>query len=121
MFAGTQDTFFIKYLLAKAASCKDFGLLVVDVSVAFMHARTISNLELLADEFKNHFLVKKAEIVSLRPEHQKETHLLKRRISVDDFGWHVELYQRYVKKLVGCNGDESLQMIEGTREQPRRD
>ena len=32
-----------------------------------------SNLELLADEFKNHFLVKKAEIVSLRPEHQKET------------------------------------------------
>ena len=34
------DTFFIKYLLAKAASCKDFGLLVVDISVAFMHART---------------------------------------------------------------------------------
>ena len=34
------DTFFIKYLLAKAASCKDFGLLVVDISVAFVHART---------------------------------------------------------------------------------
>ena len=31
---------FIKYLLAKAASCKDFGLLVVDISVAFVHART---------------------------------------------------------------------------------
>ena len=29
-----------KYLLAKAATCKDFGLLVVDNSVAFMHART---------------------------------------------------------------------------------
>ena len=27
---------------------------------------------------------KKVEIVSSRPEHQKETHLLKRRISVDD-------------------------------------
>ena len=40
LFAGTPDTFFIKYLLAKAASCKDFGLLVVDMSVAFMHART---------------------------------------------------------------------------------
>ena len=40
LFAGTPDTFFIKYLLAKAASCKDFGLLVVDISVAFMHART---------------------------------------------------------------------------------
>ena len=40
LFAGTPIMFFIKYLLAKAASCKDFGLLVVDVSVALMHART---------------------------------------------------------------------------------
>ena len=40
LFAGTPDTLFIKYLLAKAASCKDFGSLVVDISVAFMHART---------------------------------------------------------------------------------
>ena len=31
---------FIKYWLAKAASCKGFGLLVVDISVAFMHTRT---------------------------------------------------------------------------------
>ena len=156
LFAGPPDTFFIKYLLAKAASCKDFGLLVVNISVASMHARTdeeiyvkvpsgikssrfwrleaavsgtrkaskhcqeyssdnmvtnmlfqqndinpciykrfwdnldleqhgddflvcglTSNLELLADEFQNHLLVK-AEIVSLRPEHQKETHFLKR-------------------------------------------
>ena len=38
-FAGTSDTFFIKYQLAKAAGCKDFGLLVVDISVAFVHAR----------------------------------------------------------------------------------
>ena len=58
-----------------------------------------SNLQCLADEFKEHFLVKKAEIVSLRPEHQKETHFLERRICVDDFGWHVELDQRYVKSL----------------------
>ena len=35
LFAGTPDTFFINYLLAKVASCKDF-----DISVAFMHART---------------------------------------------------------------------------------
>ena len=40
LFAGTPDTFFIKYLLARAASCKDFGVLVIDISVAFMHART---------------------------------------------------------------------------------
>ena len=40
LFAGTPDTFFIQYLFAKAASCKQFGVLVVDISVAFMHART---------------------------------------------------------------------------------
>ena len=39
LFAGTPETFFIKYLLARAASCKDFGILVVDISVAF-HARS---------------------------------------------------------------------------------
>ena len=33
-----------------------------------------SNLECLADEFKEHFLVKKVDIVSLRPEQKKETH-----------------------------------------------
>ena len=36
---GTPDTFFIKYFVAKEASCKDFGILVIDISVAFMHAR----------------------------------------------------------------------------------
>ena len=40
LFAGAPDTFFIKYLLAKAASCNDFGVLVIDISVVFMHART---------------------------------------------------------------------------------
>ena len=33
LFAGMPDTFF-------NASCKDFGFLVVDISVAFLHART---------------------------------------------------------------------------------
>ena len=41
------------------------------------------------------FLVKNAENCELlRPEHPKETHFLKRRISVDRSGWHVELDQR---------------------------
>ena len=34
--------------------------------------------------------------MSLKLEQQKETHLLQRRVSVDDFGWHVDLDQRYV-------------------------
>ena len=35
-----QTRSFIKYLLAKAASCKDSRNLVNDIGVAFMHART---------------------------------------------------------------------------------
>ena len=38
--------------------------------------------------------------MSLKPERQNEIHFLKRRISVDNFGWHVELDQRYVKSLL---------------------
>ena len=41
-------------------------------------------------------------------EHQNEIHILKRRISVDNFGWHVELDQRYVKSL--C---DAMAMIHG--------
>ena len=45
------------------------------------------SLEKLTEEFNRHFLVKKSvKIVSLKPEHQSETHFLKRRISVDEFG-----------------------------------
>ena len=83
-----------------------------------------SNLELLADEFKNNFLVKRVEIVSLKPEHQNVIHFLKCLISVDDFWWHVELDQRYVKSLLDAMGDESLQndghsWIEGTGQQSK--
>ena len=59
-----------------------------------------SRLECLAEEFKSHFLVKKAEIVSWKPGHQSETHFLKRRIFVDECVWHVELDQRYVRSLL---------------------
>ena len=51
----------------------------------FLVCGLTSNFEVLAGEFKNHFLVKKAEIVSLKPEHQNERHFLKSRISVDNF------------------------------------
>ena len=66
----------------------------------FLVCGATQGLEELAKEFNGHFLVKKAEIVSLKPEHQSETHFLKRRISVDEFCWHVELDQRYVKSLL---------------------
>ena len=66
----------------------------------FLVCGLTSNLEVLTDEFKNNFLVKKAEIVSLKLEHQNEIHFLKRRISVDNFGWLVKLDQRYAKSLL---------------------
>ena len=65
----------------------------------FLVCGVTRSLEKLTEEFNRNFLVKKSEIVSLKPEHQK-THFLKRSISVDEFGWHVELDQRYVKSLL---------------------
>ena len=66
----------------------------------FLVVGLTSKLECLAEEFKSHFLVKKAEIVSLRPEHHSETNFLRRRICVDEFGWHLELDPRYVSSLL---------------------
>ena len=66
----------------------------------FLVCGVTRSLEKLTEEFNRNFLVKKSEIVSLKPEHQSETHFLKRRISVDEFGWHVELDQRYVRSLL---------------------
>ena len=37
------------------------------------------------------FLVKKTEVISLHPEDDKEGHFLKRKITVDEDGWHCEL------------------------------
>ena len=66
----------------------------------FLVCGATQGLEDLAEEFNGHFLVKKAEFASVKPEYQSETHFLKRRISVDEFGWHVELDERYVKSLL---------------------
>ena len=68
--------------------------------------------------------------MSLKPEHQNEIHFLRRRISVDNFGWHVELDQRYVKSLLdamamnhcksmdtpGSKGQESSRNVEDLTE-----
>ena len=43
----------------------------------FLVCGLTSSSEVLADEVKNNFLVKKAETVSLKPEHQNEIHFLK--------------------------------------------
>ena len=88
----------------------------------FLVCGSSSDLECLADEFKKHFLVKRAEIVSLRPEHQEETHFLKRRICVDDSGWHVEMDQRYVRSLLETMGMNQCQSMAtpGSKDQERQ-
>ena len=40
LVCGNARHVFHQVFVARGASCKDFGLLVVDISVAFMHART---------------------------------------------------------------------------------
>ena len=66
----------------------------------FLVCGVTRSLEKLTEEFNGNFLVKKSDIVSLKREHKSETHFLKRRISVHEFGWHVELDQWYVKSLL---------------------
>ena len=38
--AGTPETFFMRYVISRAAPKKCWGTLILDVSVAFVHART---------------------------------------------------------------------------------
>ena len=61
----------------------------------FLVCGATQGLGKLAEEFDGHFLVKKSEIVSLKPKHRSETHFL----SDGEFVSHVELDQRYVKRL----------------------
>ena len=58
------------------------------------------------------------------PVLQNEIHFLKRRISVDNFEWHVEFGSKVCERVAGSNGDESLQIdgnawIEATGEQSK--
>ena len=96
----------------------------------FLVCGLTSNLEVLADEFKNNLLVKKAEIVSLKPEHPNEIHFLKRRINVDISGGMLR-DQRYVRSLLdamtmnhgksiatpGSKGQESSRIVAELSEQ----
>ena len=122
LFAGAPDTFFIKYLLAKAASCKEFGVPVVNISVACMHARTDEDIyvKVPSDIRSSNFWRLKAALNGTRKasKHWQEyssdklvtniflqqndinPFFLKLRICVDEFGWHVQLDQRYVRSLL---------------------
>ena len=197
LFAGTPDTLFIRWLVARASCDKNKAILMVDISVAFMHARTAEEIyaraprdiqttrfwmlkavvngarkasqqwqeasaarlhdmgfdrsdvnpcvyrnmgtgvELeqhgddflgcgdrdkmrrLAEEFKNHFLAKKAEIISMHQDDNKDGHFLKRKIHVDKAGWHIEMEPRYVESLLVKLGMDKCKpmAIPGSKEQ----
>ena len=40
IFAGTPETFSMRYLISRQASKKLWRILILDIRVAFMHART---------------------------------------------------------------------------------
>ena len=92
----------------------------------FLVCGLTSNLELLADEFKNHFLVKKAEIVSLKTCATEWNSFSQ---TSHQCGWFWVAFwvgSKVCDKFVWCTGDESLQVdghswIERTGEQPRGD
>ena len=88
----------------------------------FLVCGSSSGLECLADEFKKHFLEKKAEKVSLSPQHQNETHFFKHRICVDDSGWHIEMDQRYVRSLLDTMGMNQCKSMAtpGSKDQERQ-
>ena len=73
---------------------------------------------------ENAFLVKKTDVISLHVDDDKEGHFLKRKITVDDDGWHSELDERYAQDLVTRLGLESAKAVvtPGTKDakkQPR--
>ena len=43
-FAGTPDAFTMRFITACAAKSKDSAILIIDISVAFMHARSPDNI-----------------------------------------------------------------------------
>ena len=86
----------------------------------FHHGRLDCHLEIHGDDFlvsgpresikevdqqvKEAFKIKKSDILSPHPDDEKETTFLKRKISVDADGWHLELDERYSKDLIERSG-----------------
>ena len=179
MFAATPDTFFMRYVLSHAAQDPDRVIMIVDISVAFMHARTDENIVvkvpsdiqgttrfwrlkaalngtrrasklwqdqsaekiillgfrrndvhptifyhpdydfqleqhgddflgagsrrdalLIEKRFNEMFMCKKIDIISMHKDDKKEGYFLKRKITVDEHGWHLELDPRYSESLI---------------------
>ena len=45
IFSGTPDSFFVRVQLVRASSDRTYALLIVDISVAFMHANILENIK----------------------------------------------------------------------------
>jgi hypothetical protein len=186
LFAATPDTFFMRFVLAYAAADPRRAIIVIDISVAFMHARSDEEIVVrvprdikgtskfwklkaaingtrkasqlwqehsaahlmemgfrrndvnpcifwhpeydfhmeqhgddflgtgmrehtfvIKDWFEAAFCCKKVEIISNHKADLKATSFLKRDITVDDTGYHLEMDPRYSESLVRRCGLES--------------
>ena len=75
----------------------------------------------LKEKFEGAFLCKKIEILSNNAEDSNKGHFLKRIITVDDSGWHLELDPRYSESLIARAGVEQgkAMVTPGSKEQNR--
>jgi len=58
----------------------------------------------LREQLNAAFLVKKADIISMHPDDDKEGHFLHRHVYVDEDGWHEELESKYVDNILETSG-----------------
>ena len=78
----------------------------------------ISMLERAREHFKERFSVKSANIISLVIGYERQRHFFKRQMSVDSFGWHLELDERYGRSVLDKSGmgQEKSAVTPGSKE-----
>ena len=70
----------------------------------FMIAGKTQELAKVKSEFGKRFMVKTAVLIAPGDSYDKEGYFLKRKISVDWYGWHLELDGRYVQGVLEKTG-----------------
>ena len=59
----------------------------------------VSMLDHVKEQLKERFLVKSANITSLMLGYERQGHVLKRTVSVNQCGWHLEHGERYAEQV----------------------
>ena len=84
--------------------------------MTFLMVGEVSMLAHVSDQLKGRFLVKSASIISLVPGYDRQGHFLKRTISVDNFGWHLELDEHCVHSVLDKSGTAHSKSVVARRQ-----